>query len=157
MQNFVSMLIDFLSSIGYAVYMLFSFIFKTIWSWINKLIDDLAVPMLPSRSKILDYTYVSATLFLVFLAYVIYINIKTYSLFVRDKENAVERRYRIREAKLLRYCFLGGAFGGILGMEKARHKTKKPVFSICVRIMLIVQISIFSFVCGFFGFWIYMA
>ena len=157
MQNFIGMLGDFLTDIGYVVYKAAVYIVKAVGDLIGMVIDELAIPMLPSRSKILDYTYVSATLFLLFLAYVIYINVKTYSLFVRDKENAVERKYRISEARLLRYCFLGGAFGGFLGMEKARHKTKKPAFTVTVRILLVIQLSLFSFVCGFLGFWIYMS
>ena len=155
--NFRSMLGEFLSAVGYVIYTVACYIFKTVGELVGRVIDELAIPMLPSRSKILDSTYVSSTLFLLFLAYVIYINIKTYSLFIKDKENAVERKYRIRESKLLRYCFLGGAFGGILGMEKARHKTKKPAFTITVRILLVIQLSLFSSVCGFFGFWIYMS
>ncbi len=157
MQNFINTAVEFLSAVGYVIYTVCYFIFTTVGSWIKKVVDELAIPMLPSRSKILNSKYVSGTLFLLFLAYVIYINIKTYSLFLRDKQNAVERKYRVSEAKLLSCCFLGGAFGGFLGMKKARHKTRKPVFLVSVWIMLIVQISIFSFVCGFFGFWIYMS
>ena len=123
MQNFISMLGDFLAAIGYVVYKAVVYIVKGIGDLIGMVIDELAIPMLPSRSKILDYTYVSSSLFLLFLVYVIYINIKTYSLFLKDKENAVERRYRISEARLLRNCFLGGAFGGILGRQDIRQKS----------------------------------
>ncbi len=157
MQNLMNDVGEFLSVVGYFIYTGFYNFLIAVGGFVTKIVDDLAIPMLPSRSKILDYTYVSATLFLVFLVYVVYINVKTYSLFVRDKENAVERKYRICEARLLRNCFFGGALGGHLGMEKSRHKTRKPVFLVLVRIMLVLQILIFSFVCGFFGFWIYMS
>lgn len=157
MQDFLKVIVEFLSTVGYFVSTGLYYFFIMISDLVKKVIDELAIPKLPSRSKLLNYTYISGTVFLIFLLYVGYINIKTYSLFVKDKENAVERKFRVSEARLLRNCFFGGALGGFLGMKKARHKTRKPAFFIGVTVMLGVQILLFSFVCGFFGFWIYMS
>ena len=156
MEEFLKIVAEFLSVVGMAIVSGLYYIFSFIKKWANGLWDELMV-MLPSRSKILTYTYVSGTLFLMFLLYIIYINIKTYSLFVKDKENAIEKRRRVSEARLLKNCFFGGALGDFIGMQSARHKTNKPVFRIGVAVMLVVQVLLFSFVCGFLGFWIYMS
>ena len=107
--------------------------------------------------KLLDYSIVNKIILSVFLIYILFINIKTYVLFVQDKKYAIEDAERISEARLLKHCFFGGALGGFLGMRIAHHKTKKLLFSVCVPLMLIIQALAVSFVCGFFGFWIYMS
>ena len=106
--------------------------------------------------KILEYDIITRSFLTVFLIYVLFINIKTYFLFVKDKKYAIENKERISEAKLLKYCFLGGALGGFLGMKTAHHKTRKWLFSIGVPLMLVIQTLIISFLCGFFGFGLYM-
>lgn len=102
--------------------------------------------------KLLDYDIVNKSFLTVFLIYILFINIKTYFLFVKDKKYAIQDKERISEARLLKHCLLGGALGGLLGMKSAHHKTRKWLFSIGVPLMLLIQALIISFLCGFLGF-----
>ena len=157
MQEFLSVLGEFFSKLAMFVTIGAEYLFKILSKWFKAIISSIDIPLLPSKSRILTYTYVSGTLLALFLIYVFFINIKTYSLFAEDKRLAEEEEFRIKESRLLKYCFFGGALGGFFGMKKARHKTRKPLFYIGVRVMLIIQVMLFSFVCGFFGFWLYMS
>ena len=123
--------------------------------WLLDLFSKL--PLLPSRSKILYHPYVSNSLLVILIIYILYVNTKAYTLFSIDKKNAIKNFDRIPEARLLKYCFLGGAFGGFFGMKINRHKTQKPLFTITVTLLLLVQIILYSFICGFFGFWVYLS
>ncbi|MBP3361576.1 MAG: DUF1294 domain-containing protein [Clostridia bacterium] len=110
---------------------------------------------------------ISGGLLLIFLVYILVMNISAFKLFREDKKKAQaappkaaagrrKRSYdRISEKKLLSRCFFGGALGGFIGMKVFRHKTLKPKFTIGVTVMLVVQLMIFSFIVGFFGFWLY--
>ncbi len=157
MQEFFSVLGEFFSKLALYVAIGAEYLFKNLSKWFTDIMNSIDIPLLPSRSKLLNYTYVSGTLLALFLIYVFFINIKTYSLFIEDKRLAEDEEFRIKESTLLGYCFFGGALGGLLGMKRARHKTRKPLFSVGVRIMLVIQVMLFSFVCGFFGFWLYMS
>lgn len=72
--------------------------------------------------------------------YLIVINIYTFLIFIIDKFKSIKGSYRISEAHLLISSFIGGIFGGILGMYIIRHKTKKPKFQILMPLMLIIWI-----------------
>ena len=68
-------------------------------------------------------------------------SILTFVLFAYDKHLATYKKYRIPEAMLLLFAFLGGAFGAFCAMQLFRHKTKKPLFYITVPILMILQIG----------------
>lgn len=72
--------------------------------------------------------------------YLFLINAAGFLLMLIDKRRAIKSRWRIPEKTLLLFALLGGSFGVLLGMKLARHKTKKPVFSIGVPIILAVWI-----------------
>jgi uncharacterized membrane protein YsdA (DUF1294 family) len=57
-----------------------------------------------------------------------------------DKYLARNNKWRIPEKTLLGVAIIGGSFGCILGMYSARHKTRKPKFSIGLPVILIVQL-----------------
>lgn len=57
-------------------------------------------------------------------------NSSVFVLYGIDKLQAVHNRYRISEKTLLLSSFLGGAFGGSLGMFLFHHKVRKPRFLI---------------------------
>lgn len=59
-----------------------------------------------------------------------------------DKYLAKNNMWRIPEKTLLGIAAIGGSVGCILGMYSARHKTKKPKFSIGLPVILIVQILV---------------
>lgn len=60
-----------------------------------------------------------------------------------DKNKAVKRKWRIKEATLLSLGFFGGAFGALIAMKLFRHKTKHWYFWAVNIIGLVLQI-----VCG---------
>lgn len=59
-----------------------------------------------------------------------------------DKYLAKNNMWRIPEKTLLGIAAIGGSIGCILGMYSARHKTRKPKFSIGLPVILIVQILV---------------
>ena len=160
-----SFLLELLISALWGLYMIISYLFTNA----AKFLENLSFAFLPSASKILKDHVISGTLLAVFLVFIVAINISAFNMFRKDKIRAREadeeftdtkvrkRVRRISERKLLLRCFFGGALGGYMGMKICRHKTLKPKFRIGVSLMLIVQVLLFSFVLGFFGFWLYLS
>ena len=52
----------------------------------------------------------------------------TFILYAVDKRRAVKGEWRIPEATLLAFSFLGGAIGGYLAMYTVRHKIRRWYF-----------------------------
>ena len=67
-------------------------------------------------------------------------NIWAFALFGADKSNAKRKQRRIKESKLMKVCFFGGATGGIIGMNVFRHKTLKKKFSVGIPILFVLQL-----------------
>jgi uncharacterized membrane protein YsdA (DUF1294 family) len=114
--------------------------------------------------KILQERIISGTIVTLVIIFILSKNIGAYKLFKLDKKKAKQngesngrRTDRISERKLLSKCFFGGAIGGYLGMKLCRHKTLKAKFRVGVTVMLIIQLLLYSFVFGFFGFWLYLS
>lgn len=59
---------------------------------------------------------------------IIPMSIITFLLFFYDKYQAKNDGWRIPEKVLLTLSILGGAIGGLLGMQIFRHKTRKNYF-----------------------------
>lgn len=74
------------------------------------------------------------------------LSILTFLLFGFDKNAARMNQWRIPEKVLLGLSILGGAVGGLLGMQVFRHKTRKnyfwiiPIAAACVHIFLVVTL-----------------
>ena len=74
------------------------------------------------------------------------LSILTFLLFDYDKNAARMNQWRIPEKVLLGLSILGGAAGGLLGMQVFRHKTRKNYFWIiliaaaCVHLFLVVTL-----------------
>ena len=57
-----------------------------------------------------------------------------------DKRKAKRNEWRIKEGTLMSIALLGGGIGGIIGMYKFRHKTKKLKFTVGFPTIVISQI-----------------
>ena len=62
-----------------------------------------------------------------------------FCLTVWDKHLARIHSWRIPEAVLLATALLGGAAGVLLAMLLRRHKTRKPLFCLCVPLCCVLQ------------------
>ena len=78
--------------------------------------------------------------------YLIFISIITFILFALDKIRATRKQWRIPEAVLLGFSFVGGGLGAFLAMKIFRHKTKKSKFSFGIPLMLLVQIGVIIYI-----------
>lgn len=76
------------------------------------------------------------------IIYLISINLITFLAMYIDKKKAEKNKWRIQESTLLILALIGGSIGGICGMYKFRHKTKKARFYIGFPFILIIQIVI---------------
>ncbi len=79
-------------------------------------------------------------LLLIFLGYLVIVNIIGLVLMYIDKERAKRGAWRIKEATLFLVAAIGGSIGSILGMQLFRHKTKHMSFVIGMPAILIIQI-----------------
>lgn len=111
---------------------------------------------LPNAIKLFGNDVANKYMFFGLLIYLLIMNIWAFSLFGADKSHAKRRQQRVRESKLFKVCFWGGAAGGVLGMNVFRHKTKKRKFTIGIPVMFALQLILFSFALGFLGFWTFL-
>lgn len=74
------------------------------------------------------------------ISYLIIINALGLFLMLLDKYKAIENLWRIPERTLLGVALVGGSLGALMGMYLFRHKTRHPVFSIGLPILLICHI-----------------
>jgi uncharacterized membrane protein YsdA (DUF1294 family) len=71
------------------------------------------------------------------------VNVFTFILYAYDKFMALRDRWRIPEYVLLISAACMGAIGALAAMRFFRHKTRKPLFYICVPLMMLVQLYLF--------------
>ena len=76
------------------------------------------------------------------IIYLVVINIIAFLTMWIDKVKAKKSAWRIPESTLISLVLLGGGIGGIIGMYKFRHKTKKPRFYIGFPAILVSEIVI---------------
>lgn len=69
------------------------------------------------------------------------INAAGYICMHLDKKYAIEGRKRISEASLLTLAIIGGSIGVLIGMYANRHKTRKPLFTIGVPVIIALQVA----------------
>ena len=82
----------------------------------------------PNAIKLFSNDTANKYLFFGIAIYLLLMNIWAFALFGADKSNAKRKQRRIKESKLMKVCFFGGATGGIIGMNVFRHKTLKEFF-----------------------------
>lgn len=79
---------------------------------------------------------------LVYSIYIIVLSVAAFIAYGADKRKAKKGKWRISEKTLLLLSFVGGALGGILAMNKFRHKTKHWYF-IAVNVLgLLWQVAV---------------
>lgn len=72
--------------------------------------------------------------------YLTIVNVITMMLYGIDKRKAIHHKWRIPEATLLFFTWIGGVIGAIFGMLLFHHKTRKWKFRILVPMALIIWI-----------------
>lgn len=108
---------------------------------------------LPNAIKLFSNDAANKYLFFGIVIFLLIMNIRAFALFAADKSNAKRKQRRVRESKLFKACFFGGAIGGLIGMQCFRHKTLKKKFSVGVPVLFVIQLVLNSFILGFLGFW----
>ena len=74
--------------------------------------------------------------------YLLAVNALSLIIMHYDKYLAKNNKWRIPEKTLLGIAVIGGSLGCILGMYSARHKTRKPKFTIGLPMIFILQILV---------------
>lgn len=121
-------------------------LWQIICEWFSKL-------PIPTAIKLFGNDTVNRYMFFGVAIFLLIMNIWSLSLFGADKASAKRKQRRIKESKIMKVCFFGGAIGGIIGMNVFRHKTLKKKFSVGIPILFVLQLVIDSFILGFLGFW----
>lgn len=78
-------------------------------------------------------------------AYLLAINLVAFVLFGADKSRAARGAWRIRESTLIETALVGGSIGALVGMRVFHHKTRKPLFSYGIPLILIAQVALLGF------------
>jgi uncharacterized membrane protein YsdA (DUF1294 family) len=82
-----------------------------------------------------------------FIYYVIIINVIAYVVMWYDKYQAIKKRQRISENKLLLLALLLGSIGIFAGMKAPiYHKAAKPLFKIGVPLFIVLNVAVAFFV-----------
>lgn len=79
------------------------------------------------------------------IPYLIIINAAAFLLMLADKWKAREKLWRIPEAVLITAAVIGGSIGALAGMYTFRHKTRHRKFTVCIPLILALQIGLAVF------------
>ena len=82
---------------------------------------------------------------IVFLFYLVAVNIVAFALMGIDKKRAINHAWRIPEKTLFLSAILGGSIGAIAGMQVFRHKTKHWYFQYGMPAILLIQVVLCVF------------
>ncbi len=77
----------------------------------------------------------ATTLLIIFLLF----NVVTFCVFWWDKEAARDGHWRVSEARLLQFAFIGGSLGAFAAQRLLRHKTRKEPFRTLLMAILILH------------------
>lgn len=144
---------EILQTVGQFLYMAGTAIKNgAVWLW-TVISAWYATLPLPTSIKLFSNDTANKYLFFGISLFLIIMNIWAFVLFASDKSKAKRRQRRIRESKIFRTCFFGGAIGGLIGMHVFNHKTQKKRFSVGIPILFVLQLILNSFILGFLAFW----
>lgn len=90
---------------------------------------------------------------IIFVCWLVFINMAAFAMFGMDKWKAKNRKYRIPERTLLISAIMGGSVGAILGMKFFHHKTLHAKFKTGLPLILLVQLAAGLFI-GYVRGWI---
>ncbi len=76
---------------------------------------------------------------IIFLSYLMIINIMSFAIMGIDKSRAKKNKYRISENVLIGLSVIGGAMGSLIGMVVFKHKTNKAKFYIGIPIIYMIN------------------
>ena len=79
------------------------------------------------------------------LVFLLLMNASGFAIMLLDKNLARCHRRRVPEALLLAFAACFGSLGVLAGMYVCRHKTRKPLFTITVPLLLLAQCAILYF------------
>lgn len=79
------------------------------------------------------------------LIYLGFINLLSFLAFGFDKNRANKDKWRLKNGLLLGLSFIGGAFGGLIGMKVFRNKTKKSYYKMGLPLMVLMQVLLLVF------------
>ncbi len=82
----------------------------------------------------------------IYIGILIVVSLITFVLYGVDKSKARRHAWRIPEKILLGFGLLGGAVGGLLGMNAFHHKTKHGYFWVVNILGLIIQAALFCLI-----------
>ena len=78
----------------------------------------------------------TTALLIIFLLF----NVVTFCLFWWDKDAARNGGWRVSEASLLQFAFLGGSLGAVAAQRLLRHKTRKEPFRTHLMAILVLHV-----------------
>ncbi|MGJ7037983.1 uncharacterized membrane protein YsdA (DUF1294 family) [Shinella sp. BE166] len=80
----------------------------------------------------------ATTLLMIFLL----VNVVTFCVFWWDKEAARDGHWRVSEARLLQFAFIGGSHGAFAAQRLLRHKTRKEPFRTQLMAILLLHAAL---------------
>lgn len=87
---------------------------------------------------------------MIYIAFLLFINVVTCMLFFDDKSRAVNNGYRIPEFQLLLFAAMGGSVGAVLAQRWARHKTRKQPFADMLLLIIGLQLGAVFGICALY-------
>jgi uncharacterized membrane protein YsdA (DUF1294 family) len=80
--------------------------------------------------------------------YFIGINLVGFCLMAFDKRKAINKQWRVPEARIWLIALVGGALGIYIGMISFRHKTKHKSFTIGVPLVGVLNLAGYFLLCS---------
>ena len=75
------------------------------------------------------------------VVYLVSVNVLAFAAFGVDKARAKRGAWRISEKALMLLAIAGGSLGALAGMYVFHHKTRKPLFSVGVPVLLAITLA----------------
>ena len=76
----------------------------------------------------------------IFVIYLLIVNLLAFIMYWRDKNLAIQGKWRIPENELMLVAAFGGSIGALISMYTFRHKTRHAKFVLGVPIILAMQL-----------------
>ncbi|WML34603.1 DUF1294 domain-containing protein [Clostridium sp. OS1-26] len=76
--------------------------------------------------------------------YILLINLYGVIIMYYDKSRSIKHQWRVPESRLFLISLILGSAGILLGMYLFRHKTKHKKFTICIPLILILQLYVLT-------------